>query len=114
MKFELVDFYPITDKNRGRAKKNVLGTVHVYVIDYELDIRGIKVVKCGNNLHFLMPHSFGIDLETGENVKYPIFRFTKQTHHEELMDFLHQQVKPTIMEKTKNGKREPSKSLPRA
>lgn len=104
MKFELVDFYPMTDKNRGKSKKNVLGTVHLYVIECQIDIRGIRVVKNGKCVHFLMPHSFGQDHETGEKVKYPIFRFTNQKDHDEMMNFLHTQVKPQIMEKTKNGK----------
>lgn len=104
MKFELVDFYPITDKNRGKAKKNLLGTIHIYVIDFQIDIRGIRVVKNGKCIHFLMPHSFGIDHETGETVKYPIVRFTNQKDHDEMMNFLHNEVKPKITEKTINGK----------
>ena len=99
MKFELVEFYPITDKNRGNLKKNALGTVHLYVIDCDLDIRGIRVTKHGNTLHFHLPHCIGFDHETGEKIKYPIVRWTSQSKHDELMDFLHQQVKPVILDR---------------
>lgn len=101
MKFELVDFYPMTDKNRGNAKKNVLGTVHIYAIDSQLDLRGIKVTKQGKALYFHMPHIFGQDHETGEKIRYPVFRWTQQETHVAMMDFLHTQVKPFLLEKLK-------------
>ncbi len=97
MKFELVDFYPITDKNRGNLKKNALGTVHLYVIDLDLDIRGIRVNKQGKNIHFYLPHCVGFDNETGEKIRYPVISWTNKENHKEMMDFLHQQVKPEIL-----------------
>lgn len=103
MKFELVDFYPITDKNRGNAKRNMLGTVHIYAIDCQLDIRGIKVTQQGKSLFFHIPHIFGQDHETGEKVKYPVFRWTNQSSHEEMMDFLHTEVKPIVKKRLKDG-----------
>lgn len=105
MKFELVDFYPITDKNRGNSKRNVLGTVHIYAIDCQLDIRGIKITQNGKNMFFHLPHIFSQDHETGEKVRYPVFRWTKESTHTEMMEFLHNQVKPIVQEKLK-AKRE--------
>lgn len=104
MRFELVDFYPITDKNRGKAKKNLLGTVHLYMIDCQFDIRGIRVSKNGKGIYFQMPHIFGFDHETGEKIKYPVFHFTKQENHDEMMNFLHTEVKPIVQEKIKAQK----------
>lgn len=106
MKFELVDFYPITDKNRGRSKKNILGSVHVYIIDCNVDIRGIKVAKKGNRILFLMPHMFSLDLETGQEVRYPIFSFTNPKDHESMMNFLHSEVKTHILERLNSKSKE--------
>ena len=104
MKFELVDFYPTTEKNRKKSQRNLVGTVHLYIIDYQIDLRGIRVAKNGKGLYFLMPHIFGQDHETGEQVRYPVFRFTNQKDHDEMMDFLHKEVKPEILKRLKNGK----------
>lgn len=104
MKFELVDFYPITDKNRGNCNKNFLGTVHLYIIDCQFDLRGIRVCRQGKKIYFHLPHVVGNDHETGEKIRYPVFRFTNQKDHEEMMDFLHKEVKPTVFEKIKAQK----------
>lgn len=96
MKFELVEFYPITEKNRGNLKKNAVGTLHIYAIDCQLDIRGIKVTQHGRSMYFHLPHLFGQDHETGEKVRFPVIRWTNETNHKEMMDFLHETVKPLI------------------
>lgn len=104
MKFELVDFYPITDKNRGNAKKSFLGTIHLYIIDYDMDFRGIRVTKSGKSIFFQIPHISTQDHETGQKVRYPVIRWTNQKNHEEMMNFLHTFVKPIIREKIKSQK----------
>jgi len=96
MKFELVGFFPLTDKNRGKAKKSTLGSIHIYLIDCQIDIRGIMVSKKGKSLFFHIPHFYGLDGETGEPIRYPFFRFTKEKDHQDLLDFLHKDVKPAI------------------
>lgn len=106
MKFELVEFYPVTDQNRGKKKKNMLGTVHIYVIDIQLDIRGIRVVRKGKDVFFCIPHVFDLDHETGEKIRYPIFRWTDQKTHDEMMNFLNTEVKSLIFDKLNTkGKR---------
>lgn len=97
MKFELVDFYPVDEKNRVNFKNNFLGTVHIYAIDCRLDLRGIKVLKQGRNLFFSIPHMFGFDHETGAKVTYPVFRWEDEQDHKDMMAFLHEEVKPGIM-----------------
>lgn len=99
MKFEFVEFYPVNEKTRGRMKKGSLGTLHIYAIDCELDIRGISVVKQGKGIYFHFPHFFGFDTETGEETRYPLFRWTNQTTHQEMMDFLKNEIKPMILER---------------
>lgn len=92
MKFELVEFYPATEPK----KKNFLGTVHIYAIDCELDIRGILVTKHGRGMFFNFPHFRAKDEETKGWVRYPLIRWTNDATHKEMMDFLHEQVKPEI------------------
>jgi len=104
MKFELVDFYPITDKNREKNNKDTLGTIHIYAIDCQLDLRGIRVKKNGKAIFFYMPHVLGSDHETGEKIRYPVFRWTDQKIHQQMMDFLHTEVKPLIKERIKSQK----------
>lgn len=64
MKFELVEFYPISDKKH----KKTVGTVHIYAIDCQLDIRGILVSTSGKAMFFHLPHYTTKDQETGEFV----------------------------------------------
>jgi hypothetical protein len=104
MKFELVGFYPVTEKNRGIRNINQLGTVHVYIIDYKIDIRGIRVHKSGAGLFFNINYIVDLDPETGEAVRYPSFRFTENADHKALMDFLHKTVKPDILAWMKDSK----------
>ena len=104
MKFELVGHYPLTDKNRGSLKENQLGTVHIYIVDYKIDIRGIRVHKAGKGIFFNFPHITSKDPDTGEGVKYPVFRLSDEKEHKELMDFLHQKVKPEVIAWVKANK----------
>lgn len=102
MKFEYVDFYPLKSKKH----KNVVGTVHIYAIDCELDIRGIIVSINGRSMFFNLPHYKAIDSETREEVRYPHIRWTNEATHKEMMDFLHQNVKPEIKKRLNLQNRE--------
>ena len=99
MKFELVEFYEATDKTKSKMGKKRLGTVHIYAIDCELDIRGILVTKHGRGIFFNFPHFKAIDRETGQEVRYPLIRWTNQSTQQEMMDFLHKVVKKEIMKR---------------
>lgn len=99
MKFEFVEFYE-TPKNF--AKKGLLGTLHLYCIDCGLDIRGIRVTKSGKGIFFRFPHFKTLDKDTGLSVSYPLIRWTKEETQKEMLDFLHKEVKPKILERLKN------------
>lgn len=107
MRFELVDFYPVSKKLPPK-NKNVLGTVHLYSIDNNMDFRGIIVIKTNNKSNpsviFRFPSGIAFDEETGKKVHYPYYGFTNADHHKEMLDFLHKEVKPTILEKIKGQK----------
>ncbi len=95
MKFEFVEFYPIS-KHQKLKNRKAIGTVHIYAIEPEMDIRGIRISKAGKSIFFVLPHTTTLD-EEGNTVKYPFIRFTNPKSHKELMDFLHEEVKPKIV-----------------
>lgn len=99
MKIELVEFYPYNPKFAIKHHKNTLGTIHIYLIEEEMDIRGILVCKAGKGIFFNLPHYTAIDEETGKPVRYPHIRFTNDSKHKALMDFLHNEVKPIVRER---------------
>ncbi len=96
MKIEFVEFYPYSPKAQNKHQKKILGTIHIYLIEEELDIRGIMALRTGKGIFFNLPHYVALDEETGEPVRYPHLRFTNESKHKEMMDFLHNEVKPII------------------
>jgi hypothetical protein len=99
MKIEFVEFYPYNPEISIKKNKNILGTVHIYLIEEEMDIRGILVSKAGKGIYFHLPHYTAIDEETRKPVRYPHIRFTNDSKHKSLMDFLHNEVKTIIRER---------------
>jgi len=103
----MVEFYP----QKNKKNKHMVGTIHIYCIDCELDIRGISINKHGKkNIYFNMPHYTAIDEETGENVKYPHIRWTNEKTHNEMLDFLYKQVKPIILKRLEEAKTQKKES----
>jgi len=99
MNFEFVDFYPISDPKN----KKIIGTVHVYIffseIDFQFDLRGIRVFNHKNNIFFRLPTGRCIDPETKKKVLFPFFGFAKKEDEKKLKDFLSEKVNPIIKEK---------------
>jgi len=99
MKFELIGFYGASEEQK-KKRKNLLGTIHVYCIDADLDIRGIQVFKTSNSMFFAMPHFRAID-EDGNKVTYPHLRFTDKINQKKFMCFLHEVCKKKIEKELK-------------
>lgn len=78
MNIEIVEFYPIKDKK-------FIGTLHIYIIDYNLDVRGIKVFRMKKNYFFQMPGMTTID-ENGKKVFYPYISFIDENTKKSLID----------------------------
>ena len=87
MKIELVEIY----KEKTLNKKFV-GTAHVYVIDYDFDLRGIGIFRKKNGYFCRLVDRFAIDPATKEKVRYPVFRFTNPEKHMELMNAICKEV----------------------
>lgn len=83
MKIEIVEFYPL-----GKIGKKFKGTMHVYLIDTEQDIRGITVFKDGKRWWFRLPHHCQYDNETKQIVWFPIISFTNIDKNKELFNLI--------------------------
>lgn len=93
MNFEYVAFYPRTPKNRWKPK--FVGTVHFYMPDLGIDIRGVLVSLAGTSVNFQFPHFKDVKAD-GSPVNYPYLRFRNPELQKEMMNFLHQVAKPRI------------------
>jgi hypothetical protein len=94
MNIEIVDFFPFP---KQIIKNKTCGTMHVYLIDLEIDIRGMYIEFSKNgSVYVNMPIGFGIDQETGQKVRYPIFSFTSRQKNTELMRALIAKAKEYI------------------
>lgn len=72
MEIEFVEFYPIHKKKPG---SKLIGTIHVYVCDKNLDLKGIKIFKCGKSFFVKVPGTKGKDIDTKKDVHYPYASF---------------------------------------
>lgn len=99
MKIEIVEFYPFLNKDNTRQINK--GTLHIYVIDWKLDIRGVRVEKQNNQWRFYLPVLYGLDPETKQKVKYPIFSFTDREVQRKLISDMRDMGKTYIMQNFK-------------
>ena len=82
MEIEIIEFY---ESHRDDKKQAINGTLHVYLIDLQIDIRGIKVLRDKNYWRFTLPHARGVD-EEGNHVWYPLFSFSDREKNKALLE----------------------------
>lgn len=85
MKLEVIEFY--TDK-RDDAKQFLEGSMHVYLPEIDVDLRGVRVIKKKNYWKFIAPRKQGVDPDTQLTVKYPVFTFANEKKHKELLHLI--------------------------
>ncbi len=90
MDIEVVEFYTT---ERDDKKQFLKGSLHVYLIDIETDLRGVFVQKRKDTWFFGLPVLYGFDQEAGQKVRFPVFNFVNQDKNGNL--------KKVIMEKGK-------------
>lgn len=73
MKIEVVEFYP-------DPKKKLLGTMHMYLIDEEMDLRGVGVFKTPKSYFIQPPSLYGPDGE-----RYGCIAYTNQDKQTDFM-----------------------------
>lgn len=90
MKFEFVEFYPIPIVDK---KQKLIGTVHVYLVEKKMDIRGIKVFKLkGKNFRIQLPYMRGWDSEEKKEVQFPVVSFSDEVENQEFWTFIREEV----------------------
>lgn len=82
MDVEIVEFYPIKDTLKENGYLS--GTLHVYVIDLDLDVRGFYIKKSDRGWVVRMPQFVGKDIN-GESYKYPSIDFTNREKQKSLI-----------------------------
>lgn len=73
--------------------------MHVYFPELRIDLRGVHVTKTNDYWRFEIPMRTGIDEETGESRKYPVFTFDTEETHKELIKTIIEEGKKYIIEK---------------
>ena len=82
MKIDIIEFYP---QVFDATKQILTGSLHIYIAEYDVDLRGLFVTRKGNSWHFSMPSRQTVDA-TGAPVRYPCFTFRSKERQKELMD----------------------------
>jgi hypothetical protein len=72
MKFEIEAFYPDPRKTKNGFE---LGTLHIFLPDVGIDLRGIICIKTTYGVKFKLPYQVTKDKETQKHVLYPIVNF---------------------------------------
>lgn len=87
MQIEIVDFFP---KKVDRDNQFLRGHLHIYLIDIQMDLRGVCVSRDKEKWRFFLPSGIGKDHETGNEVRYLIASFTASGVNKSIVDWLRQ------------------------
>lgn len=95
MEIELVEFYPDIKRFKKRPR---IGTVHIFLEEIGMDIRGIECYLTEKKqMFFKLPYKKGKD-EEGNLATYPVINFIDIKKFEQVKEFLHQNAIPYIKE----------------
>lgn len=108
MNIEIIDFYKVKE---DEAKKTWEGTCHAYLIDYRMDVRGIRIKKQKNYIYVQMPAASAIDQDTREKVWYPVINFIEPETNKALKSAIKEAAKIYFkLKKLELGEKEEEKS----
>jgi hypothetical protein len=95
--FEIVGFYPC-DEKKPKTKKFV-GTLHVYDIEFKLDIRGCPCFKRPASFYVSPPMKKDWDPDEQKVVVYPIICYEPEKQNI-FLNFLRNECSQYVAEKT--------------
>jgi hypothetical protein len=80
MELEIVEFYPVkySPKKNITQPEKFIGTLHIYLPKFGMDIRGIAVFRKAKQFFFKLPSHRYVDDETKVRKTYPIINFIKK------------------------------------
>ena len=87
MNLEIVEFYPI---EIDQAKGNLNGTLHIFLSDIGVDLRGILVSKRKEYWNFTLPFRKTFTSDT-EVTRYPTFSFRDREKTNQLLQLIRQE-----------------------
>lgn len=96
--FEIVGFYPA----KPGKNKTFLGTIHAYLIDADIDLRGINVFRKGKNYFYKFPEKFQLDPQTNRVERFPVMSFNNPDKQRQMIEFLRKSAPEIIQEEMKN------------
>ena len=100
-KFEIVEFYPVVKRENYKGNENFLGTLHIFLSDFGMDIKGINVILSRKGLLYFMPGRQAFDEKKQKNVFYPYVNFSNKDFSKELLNFLKKEGTAYIWNKNK-------------
>lgn len=88
--FEVVGLYPLY----GLEGEKLICSAHIYIIDYDLDIRGFVVhYFVDKEAEVFVPTATAYDHEDGKPVRYPVFATNNKEFHEKIKEELKKEAK---------------------
>jgi len=96
MKIEHVAFYVRTFKD----PKNFTGSLHVYICDYGMDLKGINCKIKKGVAYVDLPYGIGED--DGKKIKFPLISFCDAKKHKDLITQIRRNLMPFLIEEMKS------------
>lgn len=90
---EIVSFYP---SKRDRLNDNFDGILQILLVDFEANLRGIKVKFEEGKWYFALPFISCKALDASEHVRLPVFSFTDKARTRALKDLIIEKGKEFI------------------
>lgn len=84
MKIEVKAYYPLKDF----ALPYDTGTLHVYLVEENIHLRGVAVMFRKNRWYVWIPTRHGYDEKTKKMVRYPLFNFDDREKNKEMVTLL--------------------------
>jgi len=101
MEIEIVDAYPLITKSGKQSGWSMA----IYLIDLDMDLRGILATKTKKGWFFSMPFLKNFCQEKKDLVKFPIISFVKREKNLNLMKKLRQKGTEFLEKKIKSMKK---------
>ena len=93
MNIEFVEFYQLERNDQRQALK---GTLHVYLCDLDIDLRGVFVLRNKDFGRFSLPFKKALD-ENGDLISYPVFNFVSIEKQRALIEAIIEKGKEYVL-----------------
>ena len=95
MNIDIIDFYP----GKKPKDKKYVGTLHVYLEDYDLDVRGVDVKRYGDKIFYNLPKRKTWDPEQKKVITFDVLSFTDPKKKELLISQLREKATDLVFQR---------------